>query len=274
MTSKHDPKPSPKRRPLYQHAAPTAAERRERGGVATTAPNRTVLSGFLGVIGELLITAAIVIGLYVVWQLWWTTFMVQGGVNDQIEAFQNQNPTPVVQTPPEHRTDDPPSVGDVSVPEVYGVLHVPKWNWMQIPIAEGTLQHEILDLGYAGHYVETQQAGELGNFALAGHRRTYGNNFRRVDILKPGDPIIVETKNAYLVYEMQSFEIVQPTQTSVLLPVPNHPNEVPTKRIMTMTTCNPEYGNTERYIVYSEMKYWTAKDQGKPELLWDEPTRH
>lgn len=226
----------------------------------------------LGVFGELLITAAVVLALYVAWQLWWTTMLVTPNLNQQIAGFQNANPTPVVEVEPEHHTDAPPSVGEVPYGEIYGVLHVPKWDWMQIPVVQGTGQ-ELLDLGYAGHYEKTQQVGEIGNFALAGHRRTYGNNFRRVDILRPKDPLVVETKDAYIVYEMDSSEIVDPSQSSVLLPVPNHPEEQPTERLMTLTTCHPEYGNSERFIVYNKFAYWVAKADGKPGILKDEPAR-
>lgn len=226
---------------------------------------------FFGVVGELLITAAIVLLLYVVWQLWWTTMMVTPNLNNQISVFQMQYPAGA-EPEPEHHTDAPPSVGDVPYGEIYGVLHVPKWDWMQIPIGQGT-GSDVLDMGYAGHYVNTQQAGEVGNFALAGHRRTYGNNFRRVDILMPKDPLVVETDKAYIVYEMDSAEIVNPDQNSVLLPVPNQPDATPTERLMTLTTCHPEYGNSERFIVYNKFAYWVDKAEGKPGILKDEPAR-
>lgn len=226
----------------------------------------------LGFVGEVLITIAIFLGLYVVWQLWWTTAQVEPLRQAQVNTFQEKNPTPATDIEPEHRTDQPPGVGEVSIGETYGVLHVPSWDWMQIPIAQGTEQW-ILDQAYAGHYVDTQQPGEIGNFAVAGHRRTYGNNFRAVDKLVPGDVLVVETADAYMVYTMDSFEIVDPSQSQVLFPVPNQPEIVPTERIMTMTTCHPEFGNSERYIVYSKMQYWTAKSEGKPGVLRDEPVR-
>ena len=171
-----------------------------------------------------------------------------------------------------NRYDAPPIIDEPAYGETFGVLHVPKWDWMQIPITQGTTK-EILDTGNAGHYVETQLPGQVGNFALAGHRRTYGNNFRRVDILTPGDQLVVETKDAYLVYEMDSFEIVLPSAVGVLLPVPNEPGVKPTQRLMTMTTCHPEFGNSERYIVYSKFAFWTTKDDGVPQILLDEPVR-
>ena len=227
--------------------------------------SRGVFRTILGVIGELLITAGVILLLYVVWELWWTTYKVEGGMNDRIQEFQLANPVDDGISDIRN-TDDPPDPGDVPVGEVFGVLHVPKWNWMEIPIVQGTTP-AILDLGNAGHYVDTAMPGQLGNFSLAGHRRTYGNNFRRVDIMEPGDPIVVETDVAYIVFEVTDHEIVWPHQSEVILPTPGQPGVAPTKRLMTMTTCHPEFGNSQRYILRSEMVYWLPKDSGIPPVL-------
>lgn len=225
---------------------------------------------FSSVLAEILFTLAFLLFLYILWQLWWTTFMVQDGLKDAVSTFQSENPTAGSDTEPTHHTDAPPKVDDVAYGEIYGVLHVMEWNWMQIPIAQGT-GSDVLDLGYAGHYETTQQAGEVGNFAVAAHRRTYGNNFRRIDTLTEGDQVVVEVAQAYLVYEVIGYEIVSPLQSKVLWPVPHDSTAIPTERLMTMTTCHPEYGNSERYIVYSKMVYWTDKSEGKLGLLKDEP---
>ena len=42
--------------------------------------------------------------------------------------------------------------------------------------------------------------------------------------------------------------------------------------LMTMTTCHPEYGNWQRYIVHLKFESWTPKDTGVPAELVDEPT--
>lgn len=252
-----------KRKHVPAHSAGHTAGKR---GVSKQPKRITVTS----VIGEVLLTISTVVLLFVVWQLWWTTFMVQSGMEQAVSDFQAANPAEESDTEPEHRTDAPPEVGEVAAGEVYGVVHVPEWNWMQIPLAEGT-SSSVLDLGYAGHYSSTQQAGEVGNFAVAGHRRTYGNNFRRIDTLQAGDQVVVETADAYLIYQVTDHEIVSPTATDVLLPVPHDPTATATDRLMTMTTCHPEYGNSHRYIVYLELAYWTDKAEGVPAILKDEP---
>lgn len=189
-------------------------------------------------------------------------------MNEALAQFEARHPP--VRHAGRHRTDAPPPVGDVPIGEVYGVLHVPTWQWMRMPIAQGVEQW-ILDKGYAGHYPQTAQAGEIGNFSLAGHRRTYGNNFRQIDRLRRGDRLIVETAKAYIVYGVESHEIVWPTDVQVVAPVPDRPGVTPTERWMTLTTCHPEYGNTQRYIVHAKFRYWTAKSDGVPDELLDEP---
>ena len=82
---------------------------------------------------------------------------------------------------------------------------------------------------------------------------------------------------AYLVYSMVSSEIIDatdPTQMRVVAPVIDDVSwsETPTERWMTMTTCHPEYGNWQRYIVHLKFESWTPKDTGVPAELVDEPT--
>ena len=262
--------PHPARASLHGRAA-VAEDRRGARRVAPTPGRRrgSFFRSLLSFVGELLITAGLFLLLFIVWQLWWTSFELEGDVKAQIATFQQEHP-PLDEFTPTHRTDAPPQIGDVPMGEIYALLHVPRWNYRVMPIAQGTMP-AVLNYGWAGHYPDTQQAGEVGNFAIAAHRRTYGNNFRRIDTLEDADPIVVETDDAYLVYEVYGREIVDPTATRVVLPVPNEPGAVPTKRIMTMTTCHPEFGNTERFVVWSEMKYWVAKSEGIPEILRDEP---
>ena len=176
----------------------------------------------------------------------------------------------------ERHTEDPPEFTQTpAIDELYGVIHVPSWNWMKIPLGEGTTG-TIIDQGWAGHYKDTAQPGQLGNFSVAAHRRSYGNSFRFIDLLKQNDKVVVETNDLYLVYTYQSNEIVpasDETNIRVIAPVPGDLtfSKQPTERLMTMTTCNPEYGNSERFIVHLKLESWTPKNTGVPAELLDEP---
>lgn len=202
------------------------------------------------------------------WQLVGTSIGVEAHMATRVEEFHASAeagqavPDTSTNAIAKH-TSAPPEVGVPEYGETFGVLHVTAWEDMQIPITHGT-GADVLDLGNAGHYQETQLPGEIGNFALAGHRRTHGNNFRRIDRLTVGDPLIVETANAYLVYTVIGHDIVSPYDVDVILPVPGQPDTQPTRRLLTLTTCHPEYGNSERYVVWAELAYWTDKTQGLP----------
>nr|PID97482.1 MAG: class E sortase [Actinomycetota bacterium] len=228
----------------------------------------------LGIIGELLITAAIVIGLFAVWQLYWTTFKVDGPRQEQITAFEEKY-SPSTKKVGERRTDEPPPIPPTTPGEIYGIIHVPSWDWSRTPLAEGIAQY-TLDLGYAGHYDQTAQPGVLGNFSVAGHRRSHGNNFRWIDRLKQGDKVVVEVADTYYVYSVDNHEIYaasDETNIKVIAPVPGDLtfSQQPSEKWMTMTSCHPEWGNSERYIVHLKFESWTPKSTGMPEELVKAP---
>ena len=91
----------------------------------------------------------------------------------------------------------------------------------------------------AGHYPQTPLPCEPGNVAIAGHRTTYGKPFHNLDLLKPGDTIVLETPIGSCTYKMVPPPfIVAPTDTSVVDPTP-----VPT---LTLTTCHPKGSARQR----------------------------
>ncbi|OKL48536.1 hypothetical protein BSR28_02285 [Boudabousia liubingyangii] len=227
---------------------------------------RYAILTLIGFIGELLITASFVIGMFAIWQLYWTTLEVEAGRDQQVTVFQDSLPPAPSHISNDIRHDAPPEVGNVPDGQVFATMYVPRWNMMQIPIAQGTQQY-ILDQAFAGHYdgkIKTAMPGQLGNFSVAAHRRTYGNSFRRIHEIQEGDPIIVETKDAYLVYKATKHQIVLPSDSAVIAPVPGDWGAEPKKRLMTMTTCDPEFGNSHRYIQHLQLDHWVPRESGIP----------
>ncbi|MEU6644338.1 class E sortase [Saccharomonospora sp. NPDC046836] len=102
-----------------------------------------------------------------------------------------------------------------------------------------------------GHYPATQQPGEVGNFAVAGHR-SHGT-FWDLDELGDGDAISVETSQARYTYRVYAVHIVSPTDTWVIAPDPENPDQAPQRRLLTLTTCHPQWGNWQRLIVHAEL---------------------
>ncbi|SPT54386.1 Sortase (surface protein transpeptidase) [Actinomyces bovis] len=258
-------------------AAPVSRKDLRRAPAHARKPKRrSILDILLTLLGELLITAGAVVGLFLVWQIWWTGIEATQKAEVATKAFtQIQVESP--KTTGTKHTDAPPVMPKAAYGETIGMLVIPKWYGItnnNMPIQEGT-GPEVLDQAAAGHYADTQQVGEVGNFAMAGHRRSNGNSFRRVDLLEPGDEIVVSTKDTWYVYQVESHEIVLPSQTEVIAPVPGHPELPATDRYLTMTTCHSvdvgEWGNDHRWIVHAKFAYWMPRSEGRPESVLKDP---
>lgn len=233
---------------------------------------RGVIAGTVGVIGELMITLGVLLGLFVVWQIWWTDIEARAHQQEVIAEFQ-ESPEYVEapEQPGTERYDEPPIPSQVADGEVFATLHVPRWGSdYEVSIAEGVDQATVLDRGYVGRYPRTQMPGEIGNFGTAGHRQSYGAPFYGVQDLQIGDAIIVETTNAYLVYYVTADEVVTPDQVEVLYPVPHQSGAEATERLITFTTCHPLFSTRERWITYGTFDHWVDKSEGRPAELLEE----
>ena len=239
-------------------------------------PRRTWFDRLVGGVGETLITAGLVVALFLVWQLWWTGIAAHASAQEvQAKFEQTQVTSPMVAG--RRHTEDPPVAAAVGYGETIGMLVVPDWYGVtnnNMPIIEGT-GTDVLDQAAAGHYENTQQVGEVGNFALAGHRRTNGNSFLRIDTLEEGDEIVVATKDTWYVYTVSSHEIVDPTQVDVIAPVPGDQEAQPVDRYITLTTCHSlttgEWGNDHRWIVHGKFSYWMPRTEGRPASVLNDP---
>jgi sortase A len=98
----------------------------------------------------------------------------------------------------------------------------------------------------AGHYDHSALPCEDGNAAIAGHRTTYGKPFAEIDLLAPGDRIVLITPVGRCTYEVKGAPwITQPTDFGVVAP----------KRgsLLTLTTCHPPGSAEQRLIVRAEL---------------------
>ncbi len=100
-----------------------------------------------------------------------------------------------------------------------------------------------------GHVPGTQWPGQLGNFAIAGHRVTAGNPFWSLPSMKDGDLVYIETRLNDYTYRVVGKKWVSPTDLGVLDPVPGYPRQRPAKRLITLITCDPAWTGTHRVIV-------------------------
>lgn len=101
-----------------------------------------------------------------------------------------------------------------------------------------------------GHYPGSALPGQVGNMAVAGHRTTHDAPFANIDVLVPGDHIIVEDDaGAVWTYVVVEQRIVTPSDTSVISSDPLG-NGAP---MLTLTTCHPRYSNRQRLIVFAQL---------------------
>lgn len=222
---------------------------------------------FVGVLGELLITAGVIVALFVVWQVFWTDVTGERAATGHIQEFEQELPE-APEGPAPEQTGRPPAEPTPAAGETFATIFVPRWgdDW-EFPIAEGVGRADVLDAGFVGHYVDTQMPGELGNFALAGHRQSHGKPFVAVDALETGDAIIVQTAQAWYVYRVTESYIVLPTQVEVLAPVPNSPDDEADVSSITLTTCHPLWSTRERWIIHGELESWVDREDGRPAAL-------
>jgi sortase A len=230
-------------------------------------PRRRVT--FLGVTGDVLITAGVLVLLFIVWQQWFNDLVV-GHEREQQAASLSKSfgtvtkpaakpdkgwGTPKVSAQPKNATE-------------FGVMYVPRFgSTYAMPMGGGTTTEGTLDTIGIGHYDNTQMPGQVGNFAVAGHRTTYGRPFNQIASLHLGDKIYLETKDGWYTYSFRNLEYVKPTQVSVLDPSPDAVNVQTTDRVMTMTSCNPMYSATERIVAFSVFDSWQPRSAGPPAAI-------
>ncbi len=218
------------------------------------------------ILGELLITAGIVLLLFVGWELWWTNVEANAKQTEAVQSFAQDLTGPVTPATSANPADfGPPVVGTAPANgETIGIMYIPRFGADYTrPIIEGT-GADVLDTLGLGHYGSTSMPGATGNFAVAGHRQTHGAVLDSIHTLVPGDKIYVQTADGYYTYVFRNNQIVLPNRTDVLMPVPTQPGIVPKESILTMTSCNPRFGSQERIIAYSVMEGWQPASAGPP----------
>jgi sortase A len=208
----------------------------------------------VGVVGELLITAGMVVGLFAVYTLFWTgveTANAQSQLEQEFEALSDFDVTPTEVEPPEPAEDpaEPPTAAEPLPGDAFARMRIPAlgegWSWIVV----SGVDPDSLTRG-PGHYPDSAAPGEVSNFAVAGHRATHGEPFAFLDRVEVGDEIFVERKGKEYRYVVTESFITDPSNTGVLLPVPGQPGVEAEQGIITLTTCHPRWGSTERLILH------------------------
>nr|WP_308288246.1 class E sortase [Streptomyces corallincola] len=197
--------------------------------------------------GELLITAGVLLGLFVVYSLWWTNVVADREAGRQADKVREQ-----------WNHDGTAGPGALDTKGGIGFLHVPALGNGEVLVEKGT-STSVLDNGVAGYYTDPAKAvlptsGKKGNFTLAAHRDGHGAKFHNIDKLRKGDPVVFETRDDWYVYKV--YAILPETSkfnVNVLSQIPRESGRTRAGHYITLTTCTPVYTSRYRYVVWGEL---------------------
>ncbi|MEV2196714.1 class E sortase [Streptomyces phaeochromogenes] len=238
---------------------------------------------------EILVTLGVVLMLLVVHQLWWTNRQAREGAERKVQALEREwegegdwgaengeGRSAVGGSGSDGGSDSPrdgSGAGSRRAPDssatnprprprwtqAYAILTIPRLG-LRVPVAEGVSKGDVLNKGYVGHYPGTAQPGQVGNFALAGHRNTHGEPFRYLDRLRRGDRIEVETRGAVHTYVVdRTLPRTSPGDGGTIREIPRSTvrpayGYTDPGHYLTLTTCTPQYTSKYRLVVWGKLR--------------------
>lgn len=107
------------------------------------------------------------------------------------------------------------------------------------PVVQGD-GWEQLKKGVAQH-IGTPNPGDNGNLVLSGHNDVYGEVFRDLDRLNPGDTIVLFTNRRQYTYVITGTQMVAPTAVEVMAPTSD--------TRVTLISCHPYLVDIHRIVV-------------------------
>ncbi len=122
-------------------------------------------------------------------------------------------------------------------------IRIPAIN-VDAPVVQGD-GWEQLKKG-VGQYIGSANPGQKGNVVLSAHNDIFGEIFRDLDQLRPGDEIILYTAAREYVYVVSSTEVVEPTRVDLMQPTAS-----PT---VTLISCYPYLIDNKRIVVIGKLQ--------------------
>lgn len=224
----------------------------------------------------LLVEIGALFGLIVVLSGLWTT---RQELNQELAAVQHAEsqrlalptptPTPIItvvvlpgghKPPIEGRSPEPGEVGDIPAhllpvinayvpppiptpgPEQARRIQIPAIG-VDSPIVQGD-SWDQLKKG-VGQHIGSSQPGQMGNMVLSAHNDIFGEIFRYLDKLSPGDEIIISTDVQEYTYVVRAIDTIKPTDIHVM-----DATDFPST---TLISCYPYQVNTHRIVVFADL---------------------
>lgn len=254
---------------------------------------------FAHTLGEVLITAGMVVLLFVVYELYITNIF---------SAQKQANATTALDKEWDTVTTGPQRTNHYDLSDGAGIakLYIPSLGQdYHFTVIEGT-NADDLAIG-PGHYVGTTLPGQPGNFAVAGHRVGEGAPFNDLDLVQSCDAIVIETQSDWYIYRLLPMvseqadwattkgktaqcdgidgegkvaplgglysqtpgqEIVLPSEGDVVAPIPHHVGAKVSAgqeaALLTLTTCHPKFSDKQRMILHAVLTKDYKKDAAHP----------
>jgi sortase A len=153
-----------------------------------------------------------------------------------------QGAQPNVAEIPEHLRPLVPSLENIPVPTAgpqQGIrIQIPAIS-VDAPIVQGD-GWEQLKKGVAQH-LGTPNPGENGNIVFSAHNDIFGEIFRELDKLQPGDVVILYSSTRQYTYVITGTQLVEPTRVEVMAPT--------LSASVTLISCYPYLIDNQRIVV-------------------------
>jgi len=128
-------------------------------------------------------------------------------------------------------------------PEQARAIFIPAlWN-DPAPVVQGD-GWEQLKKG-VGQHVGSANPGQKGNMVVSAHNDIFGELFRNLDQLKPGDEVLVSTATRQWEYRVTGVQLVDPIDVSVMAATE--------RATLTMISCYPYLVDNQRIVVFAEL---------------------
>lgn len=205
-------------------------------------------------IGLVCLLAGVAVLGYVGWQLIGTNIVSERHQHQLVEGFRRASSTSAAAA---GRAAGNPEGG---TGEASALVRIPRFGDDYVmPVLEGVTDHNLAR-GLA-HFTDSARPGQVGNFALAGHRITHGEPLRDLPDLGPGDEVVVETREAVYTYVLDTDPadlVVGFDDVWVVEPRPRNPDPggvEPThhRRLLTLTTCAELFHTDDRMVVFGHL---------------------
>lgn len=166
-----------------------------------------------------------------------SVIMIQGEMTAPLPEIPNPDKAPEEEENP--FVDNPEEISEA---KMLGILRIPGIHSVE-PVLSGSSRNVLARA--LGHVEGTAWPGETGNCVIAGHRNySFGKLFHRLNEVKTGDEIYLDTLEEAYHYVVTEIRIVEPDAVEILNPTDRDQ--------LTLFTCTPIYLATHRLVVIAD----------------------